>query len=292
MTLQGGITDGLILVFLTDTSWLKIRHLIEQAESGRVPLTSGENVIIQYERTIPLQVQPRPVPIPLPSPAFTPITASSPAVSPSPMVSPAIRHSLTQQPQARYSMSEEAGRPSELPGSRPPSSKSVKSSASSRHSLLHQEESVLSDDSDDRIHCNHILFLDNEATTDDVDPVLLATYAHNLAAELRPLLPMPADAPPGLEKGGRLIIEASLTDSKGTFLDNYDENQLTWSFSPPAMSQLPMDDMYVRAIAVERPTVLGKKKLKVRLGFDMLGYKGEWNMDGIHPVSVDVGGGP
>ncbi|KAK2808070.1 hypothetical protein FQN50_004988 [Emmonsiellopsis sp. PD_5] len=120
------------------------------------------------------------------------------------------------------------------------------------------------------VHCDHIALLDNNMKT-EADVLKVTDYIK--LAENAVDATVPKTVPPGVEGGGKLVIEFDVGGP-----DRFDLLSRQWfkmSFSPPSLSALPMGEIYKAVSALPKPNI--EVRTKFVLAFNVWGFKGKWD---------------
>ena len=116
------------------------------------------------------------------------------------------------------------------------------------------------------VHCDHVNLLDNNVTNlADSEPI--ARYIKTMEHVLDALIPR--TAPPGVEGGGRLAVEADIGGP-----DRWDKLSRRWitlHFTPPPLEALPLGLIQDRLVELETPDIEPRTRFQVM--FNIWGYK-------------------
>ena len=115
------------------------------------------------------------------------------------------------------------------------------------------------------VHCDHIVLLDNNASTPEEAS---AIADHVKAIEKVVDATVPRIAPPDIEGGGRLVVEADVGGP-----DRADKLSRTWisiHFSPPELEKLPLREIHDELTALEGPDI--EPRTRFQLMFNVWGY--------------------
>lgn len=117
------------------------------------------------------------------------------------------------------------------------------------------------------IHCDHIVLLDNNASNPE-DAIALANYVKAIEETVDAIVPK--TTPPGIERGGRLAIEADVGGPDR--FDKLSRRWITMRFNPPELEALPMARIQHKLTALEGPDI--ESRTRFQLMFNVWGYAG------------------
>ncbi|KAL1958179.1 hypothetical protein VTO42DRAFT_5034 [Malbranchea cinnamomea] len=120
------------------------------------------------------------------------------------------------------------------------------------------------------VHCDHLILLDNNVS-DPEDAIALSNYIKAIEETLDAIIPR--TAPPGIETGGRLAIEADVGGP-----DRFDKLSRRWitiRYNPPALDVLPLPQIHDALMELEGPNI--EPRTRFQLIFNVWGYIGSVN---------------
>ncbi|KAK2783232.1 hypothetical protein FQN51_004446 [Onygenales sp. PD_10] len=120
------------------------------------------------------------------------------------------------------------------------------------------------------VNCDHIALLDNNMKA-EADVLKVTDYIK--LAENAVDATVPKTVPPGVEGGGKLVIEFDVGGP-----DRFDLLSRQWfkmSFSPPSLNALPMGEIYKAVSDLPKPNI--EVRTKFVLAFNVWGFKGKWD---------------
>lgn len=115
------------------------------------------------------------------------------------------------------------------------------------------------------VHCDHVNLLDNNVT-DPADSEPIARYIKSIENVLDALISR--TAPPGVEGGGRLAVEADVGGPDRW--DRLGRRWITIHFTPPALEALPLGVLQERLMELETPDIEPRTRFQVL--FNVWGY--------------------